>query len=148
VGEEAAVVGLCSARVPPMPGLSYGFLGTRQRQALEALVRDPALAGRALLVMVHHAPLTKAGKQDRPTHRLLDGPSLLKLLPGPRFAVLHGHIHQRYHHPATATSPHIFGAGSSTELGHEGYWLIDVKDGQVTGGSMGTPAGHSRSHAA
>jgi hypothetical protein len=53
-------------------------------------------------------------------------------LPGPRFAVLHGHIHRRYHHPATAKRPHIFGAGSSTQHGREGCWLIDVAAGQIS----------------
>jgi len=45
--------------------------------------------------------------------------------------VLHGHIHQRYHFPATEHRPHIFGAGSSTEAGHEGYWIIDTADGRI-----------------
>jgi hypothetical protein len=66
---------------------------------------------------------------------LLDADALLELLPGPRFAVLHGHIHHRYHHPATATRPHLFCAGSSTQAGREGYWLIDVDGGTVRGGT-------------
>src|SRR5262249_46156566 len=32
VGQEAAVVGLCSARVPPIPGFSMGLVGRRQLQ--------------------------------------------------------------------------------------------------------------------
>lgn len=131
VGEEAAVVGLRSGRVPFAPGFSYGVIGPAQLEGLEALLKDPRLEGRAVLVMVHHAPLTEAGVPDRPMHGLRDAEALLRLLPGPRFAVLHGHIHHRYHHPATDTRPHIFGAGSSTQAGREGYWLIDVEDGVV-----------------
>ena len=132
LGEHDAVIGLLSARVPYFPGLSYGFVGRRQRDALAALVRRPELEGRAVLVVVHHAPFGALGKPDRLLHGLVDAPALLALLPGDRFAVLHGHIHQRFHFPATEDRPHIFGAGSSTEAGHEGYWIIETAGGRIT----------------
>ncbi len=146
VGEQAAVVGLCSARVPKLPGIANGYLGERQLTAMKAIVDDPRLAHRALLIMVHHAPRTHLNKTDRRLHGLLDGEELLRLVPGPRFAVLHGHIHKRYHHPATATLPHAFGAGSSTEKGDEGYWIIEVEDGKVIRGEAYRPGAvtHSR----
>jgi 3',5'-cyclic AMP phosphodiesterase CpdA len=140
LGEEAAVVGLLSARVPITPGLSYGFIGPAQLEGLAALLKDARLDGRAVLVVVHHAPLTPRGRADRWSHGLRDAQALLRLLPGPRYAVLHGHIHQRYHHLATGERPHIFGAGSSTEAGHEGYWVIEVAGGRITGGRPHTPA--------
>jgi len=131
LGERDAVIGLQSARVPYFPGLSYGIVGRKQLDALAALVRRPELDGRAVLVVVHHAPFGALGKPDRLLHGLVDAPALLALLPGDRFAVLHGHIHQRYHFPATEHRPHIFGAGSSTEAGHEGYWIIETADGRI-----------------
>jgi 3',5'-cyclic AMP phosphodiesterase CpdA len=139
VGDEAAVVGLLSARVPPVPGLSYGRIGERQLTALGRLIADPRLNGRAVLVAVHHAPLTRSGKPDKLTHGLVDARKLFRVLRGPRFAVLHGHIHRRYYHPATDDRPHLFGAGSSTCEGMEGYWLIDVAGGKVLGGEQRTP---------
>ncbi len=139
VGEGAAVVGLLSARVPVMPGIAHGYIGAAQLEGLAAVVKDPRLEGRALLVVVHHAPLTRRGRADHYLHGLRDARALFSLLPGPRFAVLHGHIHQRYHHPATAERPHVFSAGSSTQAGREGYWIIEVEDGQVRGGQMHVP---------
>ncbi|GHG68612.1 metallophosphoesterase [Comamonas sp. JC664] len=139
VGAEAAVVGLLSARVPHTPGLSYGVIGQAQLEGLAALLQDARLEGRAVLVTVHHAPLNPKGRPDRWHHGLRDADALLRLLPGPRYAVLHGHIHHRYHHPATAERPHIFGAGSSTEAGREGYWVIDVAEGRIAGGQQYTP---------
>lgn len=136
VGTEAAVIGLRSARVPFFPGLSYGRIGPDQLASLAALIKDPRLKGRALLVVVHHAPLNRHGVPDKLWHGLRDAEALMQLLPGPRFAVLHGHIHHRYHHPATAERPHLFGAGSSTQAGLEGYWLIEVKNGKVLGGEQ------------
>ncbi|RKH65957.1 metallophosphoesterase family protein [Corallococcus llansteffanensis] len=136
VGAGAAVVGLCSARVPPVPGISQGFIGRAQLEGLAAVVADPRLAGRALLVVVHHAPLTPRGELAAGPWGLRDGAALCQLLPGPRHAVLHGHIHRRFHHAATPERPHLFGAGSSTFAGHEGYWVIQVEGGRVTGGRM------------
>jgi 3',5'-cyclic AMP phosphodiesterase CpdA len=138
-GDEAAVVGLHSSRVPIFPGLAYGAVGPVQLSALREIVADKRLEHRAVLVMVHHAPLRANGTEDTRIHGLLDAAALLDLLPGPRFAVLHGHIHRRYHHVATATRPHIIGAGSATERGREGYWMIDVEDGEVRSASAHTP---------
>lgn len=143
LGEEAAVVGLLSARVPKLPGFSHGWLGPAQLDALSALVTDPKVAGRGVLVVVHHAPLDKDGEPDRRMHGLRDAAELFRRIPGERFAVLHGHIHRRYHHPATSTRPHLFGAGSSTMEGREGYWLIDVEKGRIGASRMcavGQPA--------
>jgi 3',5'-cyclic AMP phosphodiesterase CpdA len=138
VGADAAVVALHSSRLPEIPGISYGKLGRDQLDSLERIVKDPRLEGRAVLVAVHHAPLKPDGKIDKLSHRLVDTHELLALLPGPRFAVLHGHIHHRYHHPATERRPHIFGAGSSTQRGREGFWLIDVSNGRVAAAQRGT----------
>jgi 3',5'-cyclic AMP phosphodiesterase CpdA len=139
VGREAAVIGLRSARVPFVPGLSYGTVGPKQLEGLEAIIGDPRLQGRAVLVVVHHAPLTHKGVADKWSHGLRDADTLCRLIPGPRYAVLHGHIHHRYHHPATADRPHFFGAGSSTQAGREGYWVIEASGGQVVGGAKHVP---------
>lgn len=143
LGEDTAVVGLMSARVPPVPGLSYGIIGKLQLSAVEKLLQDKRLVGRAVLIMVHHAPLKRDGGADSRTHGLVDARRLFQLARGPRFAVLHGHIHQRYHHPADSTRPHIFGAGSSTQKGHEGYWVIETGPGVIQGAWCYAPGGAS-----
>jgi 3',5'-cyclic AMP phosphodiesterase CpdA len=139
LGDEAAVVGLGSARVPPLPGLSYGVVGRRQRLALREIVQDRRMQGRAVFVVVHHAPLTRSGHKDKLSHRLIDAEALFREIPGPRFALLHGHIHSRYYHPPTDQRPHIFCAGSSTQKGREGYWLIRAENGQIAGGVQQVP---------
>jgi 3',5'-cyclic AMP phosphodiesterase CpdA len=138
-GDDVAIVGLCSAIPPSVPGLALGKLGTAQLDRLAALVDDARIRHRMVLVMVHHAPLAASGGRDSRTHGLIDGDALLRLLPGPRFAVLHGHLHSRFHHAASATRPHLFCAGSSTQRGHEGYWLIDVDDGRLRDASIHIP---------
>ncbi|MHB8416978.1 MAG: metallophosphoesterase family protein [Myxococcales bacterium] len=126
IGEEVAVIGLNSARVPPVPGLAAGFVGRAQREALVEISRHPALRGRALLLAVHHAPLRPSGWPDLPTHGLLDGRRVLALAAAAgAVALCHGHIHQRYRLAGPGRLG-IFCAGSSTEAGMEGYWLFDV----------------------
>jgi hypothetical protein len=137
--EGVAIVGLKSPRVPVVPGASFGVIGRKQLEGLDAALADSRLHGRAVLIVVHHAPLNKAGRPDKPHHGLVDARALFRLVRGPRFAVLHGHIHHRYHHEPTAERPHIFGAGSSTQEGREGYWLINVEEGRIGSFEMHTP---------
>jgi len=136
LGEDVAIVGLKSARVPAVPGMSFGVIGRRQLGGLRDAVNDPRLKERAVVVVVHHAPLNPKGKRDKLYHGLTDKDALFRIARGPRFAVLHGHIHRRYHHAATDTRPHLFGAGSSTQRGREGYWVIEVERGRIAGGQM------------
>ena len=84
LGEGDAVVGLCSARVPRFPGMSFGLIGEPQRKALKALLSHPRLASRAVLVAVHHAPFKANGRPDKLSHGLVDARQLLSLLPGDR----------------------------------------------------------------
>lgn len=136
--DGVAVIGLRSARVPFVPGASFGLIGKRQLEGLDVALHNPALKGRAVLVVVHHAPLTPKAVPDRISHGLVDATELFRRIHGERFAVLHGHIHHRYHHPATSERPHLFGAGSSTQRGREGFWLIEAKDGRIGASEMGT----------
>lgn len=133
LGDDVAVLGLKSARVPALPGFSFGKVGPAQLDGVDAALADERLSGRAVLVVVHHAPFQADGRPDKVMHGLRDARALLSRLKGPRFAVLHGHIHHRFHHRATPWRPHIIGAGSSTQAGREGYWLITAEGGQVTG---------------
>jgi 3',5'-cyclic AMP phosphodiesterase CpdA len=135
LSSDAAVIAVHDSLLPSIPGVSYGRLGPLQLEGIRAALADPQLEGRAVLVAVHHAPRRPDGRPDKLSHGLLDAKALLALLPGPRFAVLHGHIHHRFHHPATADRPHLFGAGSSTQAGRAGYWLIDISNGQIQGGT-------------
>lgn len=140
--EKVAVIGLLSARVPFVPGASWGSIRKAQLEGLKAILADERMKDRAVLCVTHHAPLNKTGGADHLHHRLIDARALFEVIRGPRFALLHGHIHHRYHHPASSTRPHIFGAGSSTQRGRQGYWVIDVENGKIMGGQMFTPGHH------
>jgi 3',5'-cyclic AMP phosphodiesterase CpdA len=133
VGDDTAVVGLSSARVPAFPGLAYGVLGKLQLDALSALLDDPRIKDRFVFVTVHHCPMRRWAGWDFPGHGMVDAKRLLQVVRGERRAILSGHIHERYWLQAEGDRPHLFCAGSSTCTGEEGYWLIDVQDGLIAG---------------
>jgi hypothetical protein len=137
-GDDVAIVGLHSAQEALFPSYAYGEVGRLQLDALAALIDDQRVRHRAVLVMLHHAPRRADGTPDTERHGLRDAEQLDSIVRGERFALLHGHIHTRFHLPATATRAQTFCAGSSTFAGREGYWIIDVTEGRISG-VMSTP---------
>ncbi len=124
VGETIAILGLNSARPNPMPFESSGTIPPAQLQALVRLLDE--YAGRLCIVMTHYAPLTKAGKPDSVHHGLDNAADLLAICARPNVILLHGHIHHRYSHPASAAHPWLFCAGSATHEGREGLWVFEI----------------------
>jgi hypothetical protein len=49
-----------------------------------------------------------------------------------RGAILHGHIHWRYHVCVPETSLGLFCAGSTTHAGREGLWMYELGEGCAT----------------
>jgi 3',5'-cyclic AMP phosphodiesterase CpdA len=123
--------GLYEAYFPPRP-LPPGFdavdscgpvcwpVITQGRIVDEELARD--FSGK--VVLVHHAPFREGGVPDWPWHRLRGARRLLGAT-REAAAVLCGHIHERYRFG------NVLCAGSSTERGAEGYWVIEVAAGRV-----------------
>lgn len=128
LGDDVALVGLDSTRVPGWSQYVVGRLGPSQLAALTRILDDPRLEGRTVHVLSHHGPLSPAGQHDWHESALIDGPALLAVLEGRDVMLHHGHSHVRSWHRSFAERPHLFGGGSSTEPGREGYWVLDVDD--------------------
>lgn len=96
---------------------------TRGRIPRSQLAQD--LAGK--VVLVHHAPV-----RDWPWHELQGRRALLHATRGSA-AVLCGHIHRRFR------EGNVICAGSSTRLGEEGYWLLEIEGGSVTSSEQRRP---------
>ncbi len=128
VGDRHAIIGLDSTRVGAITQYFFGRLGEAQRDRLSALLDDPRLAGRTLIVLCHHGLAGPGGTFDWRESGLLDGARLAALLRDRPVVFLHGHSHHRYWHRARDGRPHAFGGGSSTEPGKEGLWLIALDD--------------------
>lgn len=147
-GAELAVVTVNSARPNPQILRSSGRIPDAQLRALRELFADPRLRGRAVLVGTHYAPRRADGSPDRYSHGLENADELLAACAGvPRCAILHGHIHRRYHVHAPE-GPHLFGAGSATHRGREAFWQFEVDasgvraiPGGFQGGDYGVETG-------
>lgn len=127
LGDDTALVGLDSTRVRGWSQYFVGRLGADQLSRLVRVLDDVRLKGRTVHVLTHHGPLSSDGRRDWVESALIDGPRLLTILAGRQVVLHHGHSHRRSWHKAKESRPHLFGAGSSTEPGREGYWLLDVE---------------------
>ncbi len=130
VGERLALIGLDSTRVPSALHYFMGQVGLAQLSALDRLLDDPHLRGRKVLLLVHHAPLSARGLADRHSAGLWDTALLLRTVRRRVHGIHFGHVHQRYWHPATVERGALFGAGSATERGGEGFLSVEYREGE------------------
>jgi 3',5'-cyclic AMP phosphodiesterase CpdA len=138
-GEKVAVIAVNSARPNPQPWRSSGRIPDAQLDALTRLLDDPRLRDRFIFVITHYAPRRADGSPDRWSHGLENADAFLAACGGiGRGAVLHGHLHHRFHLKLAELRAHIFGAGSATSARHEGFWVFDVGEGatRATPGSF------------
>ncbi|MFN7698089.1 MAG: metallophosphoesterase family protein [Deltaproteobacteria bacterium] len=131
-GEELAVVGVSSARPNPEPWRSSGRVPEAQLEGLRRVLGLPEVRGRFVIVMTHYAPRLWNGRPDSITHGLDNADALLAVIAElPRGCLLHGHVHRRYAVRAEGVRPWLLGAGSTTQEGREGLWLIEIDRGSA-----------------
>jgi len=126
VGDRHALVGLDSTRVQGWSHYLVGRLGASQLRALERVLEHPALAGRTVLLLVHHGPAGPSGNFDWNESGLIDAEPFLRTIRRFPVVLLHGHSHHRYWHRARQGRPHLIAGGSSTE--RPGFWEVQVED--------------------
>ena len=128
-----AVLGVNSARANPKPARSSGRIPDEQLDALARILDDARVRDRFVMIVTHYAPRLANGRRDRPAHGLENADELLAISAGARHgAILHGHIHRRYHVRVPETPLTLCCAGSTTHAGREGLWMYDVSDGRAT----------------
>jgi 3',5'-cyclic AMP phosphodiesterase CpdA len=131
VGHALAVIALNSARPNPQLWRSSGRIPDAQLRALSGLLGEPRIRERVVLVITHYAPRRADGSPDKKQHGLDNADALLEVCARvPRCAILHGHIHHRYHVMAS-NGVALFGAGSATQEGREAFWLYELEGSQL-----------------
>lgn len=133
VGDHVAVVAIRSARPNPQVWRSSGMIEPGELAAMERIVADPRVRDRFVIVATHYALRRSDGSPDRWTHGLENADALLGAIAElPRGCVLHGHIHARFRLRLPGIRPTIFGAGSATHEGEEGFWMLELeRDGGI-----------------
>lgn len=131
VGEDLAIVAVNSARPNPEILCSNGHVPEAQLEGLGRILEDARMQGRFVFVITHYAPRLADGTPDTPAHGLTNADALLDhCRPIARGALLHGHVHRCFH--VNSESIPLFGAGSATHRGREGFWVFDVDAKGVT----------------
>lgn len=130
--ERVALVAVNSARPNPEPWRSSGRIPDTQIRALRAVLADPRLKDRFVIVATHYAPRRPDGSPDSRWHGLENADELLDACGAIRWgAWIHGHVHWRYFLPRSGGRIASFGAGSTTCEGRGGYWLYEVDAARV-----------------
>jgi predicted MPP superfamily phosphohydrolase len=125
--DDVAVIAVNSARPNPAFWRSNGAIPAAQVSALAELCQDERIRNRFVFVITHYAPRRSDASPDRKLHGLDNADAFLQACSGlPRCAILHGHIHWRFEVALEGFAPRLFGAGSATCAGREGFWLFDV----------------------
>lgn len=107
---------------------SGGELGKDAARAVDALLADPGLAEKAVVLVLHHPPFPK---HDTAAYRFVDslrGSELVDelLRRHPNLHLLHGHFHR------VIDRPRIFGApGVADDVEQPRVRLYDVRDGRL-----------------
>jgi len=130
VDDEVAVVQLNSARPNPQPWRSSGRVSDDQLAKLPAIFES--LGDRFVFIALHYGLRLENGEPDRFSHGLVNADEVLRACASVRGAILHGHIHQRFQLRVPGVTPPIYCAGSTTEAGHEGFWVYEVVDGTLS----------------
>ena len=127
--DSAAVVGLDTTRLAPLPGLSFGEIRPAELRCLDRLLRTDALQSRSVMLLMHHAPFGPEGRPDTPTHGLWRLARFLEVVrQHPRLTIHCGHIHRRYDLAACPEHPRILNPGSGTLHSGPGFYVMEIDD--------------------
>ncbi len=130
--DEVAIIGIESARPNPEPWRSSGHIPEVQLEALRVILQDEDIRRRFVIVMTHYAPRLWNGQPDSVSHGLKNADAFIDVLGlVTRGCVLHGHVHRRYSVPLSPAKIQALCAGSTTQEGREGLWVIDIEAGHA-----------------
>jgi 3',5'-cyclic AMP phosphodiesterase CpdA len=125
---EVALVVVDSSLPVSWPVWTQGAIGPAALEGTARALAAPEAAQRCKLVLTHHTPLRAGGAVKRPRHQLAGHAAFLRVCKqGGAQAVLAGHVHERFLVEPGPDRPLLVCCGSSTALGAEGGWELEVK---------------------
>ena len=133
LGEDAVLVALRDSR-PRAWHDSSGLVGDSQLERFATLLSDPRIAGRTKILALHYGLRRANAQPDTRLHGLADADRLLELAANSGVALaVHGHLHDRFVHPAGSVSPvAIANPGSLTARGRaRAYHVYSVEGPEI-----------------
>jgi 3',5'-cyclic AMP phosphodiesterase CpdA len=129
-----------SSAVPRPPLVAAGRIGAAQINALERVLARPELAGRTVVLAIHHPPVHRWSRWKERVEGLHDAAALLAALrPVTQGLILHGHLHRRLQRIVATADGKIHQLGAtSASLHHEsldrmaGFNLYEVTQAGLT----------------
>lgn len=132
IGNDVAVIALNSSRPNPWPWRSNGLIPQEQLDAFKDVLQDKRIKDRYLFVVTHYAPRLKNGNKDTKLHGLINADDFLEICSSVRSgSILCGHVHKTYSVSIAGLHSNIYCAGSATMEGHEGFWVYELKSGEL-----------------
>ncbi len=116
VQDHVTIVGIDVTR-PTSVIDSSGLVGAAQREKLLAILTDPSLRSRFVVLALHYGLLKSDGARDSRSHGLRDDVELTALIDRDDVTldlVLHGHMHRPY--VVKTRRRQVINAGSATDL--------------------------------
>lgn len=127
LGDEVAVIAVNAARPNAAVWRSSGLVPPAQVAGLRRALADDRVRSRFVIVALHYALCLADGRPDRPLHGLVNADAVIEACRELRAgAIVHGHVHHRYQASLPRLRVPIFGAGSATHSGREGFWMYEL----------------------
>jgi len=132
IGKDTAVIALNSSRPNPWPWRSNGHISQEQLTSFKILLQDDVLKERFIFIITHYAVKLPNGENDTKLHRLTNAKEFIDIANTvSKGAMLCGHVHQTYRVKTDDMQQELFCAGSATMEGREGFWIYELKEGQI-----------------
>jgi 3',5'-cyclic AMP phosphodiesterase CpdA len=124
------IVLLNSVEPHPNTLLSSGKVSQSQLTSLTEVLNELKTNSENLVFICSHYGLRKQnGARDVITHGIVNDKELENLLAERDVYLLHGHIHHTYRYDVGSLK--CYGAGGTTFLNREAFWLFECSDGRV-----------------
>jgi len=128
--DNVNIVLLNSVKPHPNTLLSSGRVSESQLASLTKVLDELKLdSNNKVFVCSHYGLRKQDGTRDIKTHGIVNDTKLENIIDERDVYLLHGHIHHTYQYDVGSLK--CYGAGGTTFLNREAFWLFECADGKV-----------------
>ena len=128
--DNVHIVLLNSVQPHPNTLLSSGRVSESQLASLTKVLDElKSDSNKQVFVCSHYGLRKQNGKKDTNTHGIVNAQEFESIFDERDVYLLHGHIHHTYQYDVGSLK--CYGAGGTTFLNREAFWLFECSDGKV-----------------